>query len=474
MNELDEQNIFKECEIKVETDNPDNYVEEIKAEIVELPFVVERNTSKEVSDDDDDYENCSKDDYGDGGEEEEDEEEKFVMTVPNFLSDLETRVGRIVANPKMSNTKKRIAFFELTCFECGAQCTNEKFLETHQKQVHNFPRLYYFCCGRKINFKYTFSHINYHVDPEQFRCMACNYQALHYFHYTRHTRECKKKKVECPKCEKKFSALAIRKHIASHEPKVPAKKKRKMLPPTEIKGDIVIQNRRFGRRSRFLPGNYICDLCKHTFDTWEAIQNHMINIHLKRSQRASQYICEHCGFTSVAKEYLRSHIQVQHSGMEKQPCPICNRMVKKVQDHIRLNHDKSTPSVCNDCGKEFSNHRQLDLHWRRKHDTRKNHVCQICGKAYKQKYQLDEHSYSHTNTYKYACEFCSFQVNYARNLRMHRKTAHPEEYQMILQNRLKEMYGETMVPKTAEGNKEQLAALALAKNFEIIETEVLN
>lgn len=524
MDQLQGHTKSENCEVKHEDEVPIEFLPSVKVEMIEYPDVVggdgevevyaeeittepvAENASMETKNELDDFEGEiealsesdeegtaasvkeeNDDDEGSGSDNEpvDDKNDKdykpsckivddaaemdeFIATVPNSLPDFEIRLGRVLANPKLTGPQRRVAFFENTCFKCGLQCESEAKLRIHQKQAHDFKRLYYFCCGRKFSDEFAPGHIAFHIDPSRWQCPGCEKQALARSQFHRHIRACKSR-PECPHCGEAFRPVHYRQHVASHEEKPPpAKKERK----TKVREDgVILYNRRKGPRTR--PNNYTCDLCKHTFDTWHQIQKHMNNIHLRLNEEASNYVCEHCGFSTLAKESLKNHIAIMHSGLTKQPCPYCNRMVKLMDVHIRLHHDNSSPTVCKDCGQSFPNHRLRDMHWRRKHDDRKKNVCNICGKSYKHKYQLSEHAFSHTGTYKYSCEFCCFQVNYSRNLRVHRRTAHPKEYQKILENRLKDLYGEKMAPKSIEGNKGQLATLAIAKKLDIIESEVV-
>lgn len=381
--------------------------------------------------------------------------EKEPLRLLNDLPDIEIRMSRLRANPTASKIEKRRMFYESTCFQCDKPFNDENELEAHQKQVHRFPRLYFSCCGRKYNWETCYSHMFYHLDPEPFKCVGCGLQTKSYFELKSHYSKCKVK-TKCPHCDVTALSKTMRKHIASHKaPPEPKEKPKKVKAPLRSRAYSSLAN----------PGHYECDICKKRFSTYDGIKKHLQN-HLSGAKPKSEnkFMCEHCAYSTNTTSSLANHIKVVHGDNTKTPCPACGKLIKSLflKTHYNLYHVETELTTCKDCGAQFKNHRLYDKHWRRVHDKRYRFTCNECGKQYKQSFQLDDHSYTHKNTYKYSCEFCDFKVNYVRNLRVHMKTLHPEKYKDDVINRLKNLYGETMAPKSLEGNRNHIAELKIA------------
>jgi len=104
-------------------------------------------------------------------------------------------------------------------------------------------------------------------------------------------------------------------------------------------------------------GNYICNICGK-----EGITNLKEHMKINHSIRPRLLSCDKCGKTFDTKQGLKTHILHVHT--EKQPCPQCGVLVRRLQVHISQVHtaDDQRRYQCVECGKGFDDNWNLQKH----------------------------------------------------------------------------------------------------------------
>lgn len=161
---------------------------------------------------------------------------------------------------------------------------------------------------------------------------------------------------------------------------------------------------------------YICDLCKEKFTSHRKIRDHMSQHRKKlglycrlcdsifpnrsamRKHEKSHFIvkssivCEQCGKALSDFRQLRMHMRT-HANTYKCTFPGCfDTFTRKraYYNHFGVKHGIK-PSVCADCGKEFSNHLTLKNHRRIFHNDGIKFTCPECPKTCLDMRMLEKH-----------------------------------------------------------------------------------
>ena len=152
----------------------------------------------------------------------------------------------------------------------------------------------------------------------------------------------------------------------------------------------------------------ICNICGKVLSSKGALQGHHKAFHEIRELTEK---CEHCGKLCMSAMALKHHIEKSHA--EKESCPLCGVKVRKVKMHIESVHtkDEDKKFQCQDCGKGFMVHKQLEKH-------RIN---------------------VHLKTRPYNCRYgCDISYNDTSNRNSHEKKTHGKLFTTVKEERLKE------------------------------------
>ena len=126
-----------------------------------------------------------------------------------------------------------------------------------------------------------------------------------------------------------------------------------------------------------------------------------------------------CKLKASSRSKVRVH-QMRTHGMKKIPCAQCTKMFKtryKLNEHIKIIHDKATRYTCSMCGKQYYNKFSLELH-ERAHRNEKPFHCD-CGKSFRTAHRLKIHQMDHTGEKPFVCEQCGFQTKTKVDLKFH-------------------------------------------------------
>lgn len=351
-----------------------------------------------------------------------------------LLGSMENRLDYLRKNGAilLAYDRRRI-FYGFVCYMCQMRFSEEFDLQQHLLESHHMDKVVYRCCNTDIMPINQVDHITWHLDPESFKCPVCSRTFTCYSQLRRHFRgACGKANALCADCGEEVPSMQMYSHQKKHQKAAEANG------PKPVRLSRVRTFRGVQTKSP-----YKCDICDRRFPKYCKIKYHIEMQHLKLFKET----CELCGKSFINKYSLEGHMKL-HGDVQTEECPICGRFVKRLQRHIKLNHETGENIICPDCGRTFPNNLHYIRHKFKEHN--KNvYKCQHCGKVFKDKTIMLEHEAAHLGQPMHKCDHCNYRANYKRNLAQHFKKVHYELYLESKRNRLLNEWGPAMGPKYA-------------------------
>lgn len=156
------------------------------------------------------------------------------------------------------------------------------------------------------------------------------------------------KKIQCPKCPKRFMFKSDLTRHDKHKHAV----KQKLTCTVCNKEFFSQQNLRFHEKSHRPSVDIVCFVCKKTFRSQVVYNKHMAERH-KSVMTKTEAVCELCGKKSVGPQAIETHAKTHLPGAHT--CDVCGKVFRKLSSyktHV-LKHEKSVGSEpaegCHQC-----------------------------------------------------------------------------------------------------------------------------
>uniref|UniRef100_A0A1I8Q6K9 C2H2-type domain-containing protein n=1 Tax=Stomoxys calcitrans TaxID=35570 RepID=A0A1I8Q6K9_STOCA len=287
--------------------------------------------------------------------------------------------------------------FEMKCAFCQQKFDEFRSLCNHYSSAHN-EQGYALCCDKKFFRRpHLIDHINYHLNPEYFKCNICgkcwnNRQRLH-----NHLRIHGERDFSCDICGKKF---VEGRHLETHK-LVHVPESEKNFPCNEC-GKFYANEVALSRHKNSVHLNIytkVCDICGQILPDASTFKTHM------ERHAGISVKCDECGLILANKRCLTLHKQRKHpvDGKRDYNCHICSRV---------------SPTL-----------KALKKHIHEVHETDYKFTCTICGKGFKRSDNFKSHMSTHTGSPLYRCPWCPRAFNSNGNMHKHRKTVHFVEWE---------------------------------------------
>jgi KRAB domain-containing zinc finger protein len=210
------------------------------------------------------------------------------------------------------------------------------------------------------------------------------------------------------------------------------------LKSTEIDGVKKISNRMYTKRKTTrivrLPSTapYACDICGFT-----TVKKCDMLSHIRHHISVNKHKCINCSETFRSRELLHRHsMKVHNRGVigsieyskSSIKCEYCGKKfsAERIQAHLSLHVNPKI--VCDSCGDLFRTRQGLERHIASKHQSERKFTCAACGKSFKKLQILKTHEETHNPIKIYVkCEMCCtmLQMKYLKN---HMEIRHGNRY----------------------------------------------
>ncbi|XP_005189348.2 transcription factor grauzone isoform X1 [Musca domestica] len=372
----------------------------------DLPLIqkIKNQQSKKRSRKSNKTKNINNDDYEDN--EDNDKKRKKIASSSSPQSTLRANLStnkKTSTLPKMNCAeydKFLEEHFKITCDKCQKTFERFRLLCQHFSQEHN-EQGYVMCCDTKFfNRHLLVDHINYHLDPEYFKCNLCGKVLTKRIFLISHMKMHKEKKFACDECDRKFVLkYMLDKHKLTH------------LPESEKK--------------------FPCNDCGKFYANEYMLNQHQKAVHLNVYAK----VCEICGETLPDSQYFKRHME-KHDGIvqvKTATCDICGLILTNHQT-LKLHKEEKHPPEkreynCHICSKVSPNLRALKKHIHETHEMGYRFKCTICEKEFKRSDNFKSHMAMHTGKPLHRCPWCPKEFNSNGNMHQHRKKAHPVEWE---------------------------------------------
>ncbi|KAA0721352.1 hypothetical protein E1301_Tti020630 [Triplophysa tibetana] len=141
--------------------------------------------------------------------------------------------------------------------------------------------------------------------------------------------------------------------------------------------------------------------------------------HMRIQAGEKPHTCLQCGKSFTNTRNLQLHMRI-HTGEKPHACLQCGKSftnTSHLKTHMRI-HTGEKPHTCLQCGNTFTHTGNLKTHMRI-HTGEKPHVCLQCGKSFTNASYLKKHMRIHTGGKPHACLQCGKTFTHTGNLQSH-------------------------------------------------------
>ncbi|EZA50542.1 hypothetical protein X777_10735 [Ooceraea biroi] len=169
--------------------------------------------------------------------------------------------------------------------------------------------------------------------------------------------------------------------------------------------------------------NIECNICSFKYSRRDKCE-----VHIWGHFNMKPYQCTACIFATVTLSNIRCHIRKNHLKLKPYLCQQCTKRYTSsvlLQEHMNT-HTGARPYKCGECNFASSSRQALSNH-KDTHKLNNNLPCSVCNKSFSSRVRLRAHKRIH-NANRIMCELCRVHLLSEKALEEHRKKVHSQDY----------------------------------------------
>ncbi|KAJ8706587.1 hypothetical protein PYW07_012665 [Mythimna separata] len=310
------------------------------------------------------------------------------------------------------------------CDTCVLGFTRKDTFSSHMIKKHDESIGDQICDVCSIRFRYKLA-LNNHRRKHYvvYRCRLCKYE-IHEFMWA--VNHCRTKheddtpdRIHCTQCGLVFKSPE---DLEAHR-----QKDHSLFCKCGIKFKDKSNLRKHINRAHSGLRDFICDICKKTFNTKTRLESHMVT-HNGHIAKKLAY-CQLCRVQYKNIQVYRSHLKTSANHSEGHPCSECNKKFRSkgyLRQHYNFYHLRKSQYKCEVCNKIFISNWRLRNHKQQYHGLSRprNHTCNICAKKFFRLATLRNHQLTHSDQRSFMCEDCGDTFKQSAALYTHTRLVH--------------------------------------------------
>ncbi|KXJ74164.1 hypothetical protein RP20_CCG014252 [Aedes albopictus] len=372
----------------------------------------------------------------------------------------------------------------LTCDICSERSESFELLQRHSMMEHDKTATVE-CCNAKFSDASRFvNHIQYHLDPDLFKCEHCSKQCITRYALKKHLRMNHNADPDKPMSVKEEIELSVMRtedvdegpsgaqksdaseHMNTSEDEDDEDANASRQNNKKFKNSLKFTAKEKAQVQMFVEKNrkLDCDMCSERYSRFKDLQKHSIEKHSmlrtglccnRKFRENSQFVahilhhinperfkCTECTRICPSWPALIGHMQWMHTpgGKKKYPCPVCEQKFRTrpaAMRHAEQHGEPVTPTdddvidkiladnfnlQCDTCQKQYDSYRALQKHSTAEHA--KLVVVTCCKKRMCRPSELVDHYKYHQDPTAFTCKICLKPWHSARALRRHLRNTH--------------------------------------------------
>jgi len=171
-------------------------------------------------------------------------------------------------------------------------------------------------------------------------------------------------------------------------------------------------------------GRFQCGICSYNTDQSRRMEQHRVT---HTGERA--FSCTECGKGFTERRNVTRHVATVHRREKRHTCEVCGKGFGEagpLRDHRRM-HSGEKVAQCEECGAEFTQRSNYITHMKT-HEGIKAHRCEVCSARFVLRSNLNRHMLTHTGERPHGCSYCEARFTTSSHMKSHIIASHTHDF----------------------------------------------